>query len=233
MARLLVLVDERVKSGRLVGRYGLSLLIDVGQQILFDAGPSPEALEHNAGALGVDLSAIEAVIVSHEHSDHVGGLEAVGRHSPYARAYIPYGTWEGLGRLARRLGLDPVEVHEDVQVGPGVFVTRSFYGPPFEQFAVLMGRRGPVLISGCFHPRKEEVLRHVEERYGRPAMLVGGLHLSNAPDEAILRTARALAEEFGIKRVVPLHCSGERAARAMEGLGIEVVKLRAGDELEV
>ncbi|MFW5890362.1 MAG: MBL fold metallo-hydrolase, partial [Marinilabiliaceae bacterium] len=55
------------------GEHGLSFLIEAGgERILFDTGQS-DLLTRNARALGVDLAAIDAVVISHGHYDHTGG----------------------------------------------------------------------------------------------------------------------------------------------------------------
>jgi len=61
--------------------HGLSLQVtaSVGQErrtVLFDAGPHAATFLRNAGILGVDFGAIEAVVLSHGHWDHAGGLVA-------------------------------------------------------------------------------------------------------------------------------------------------------------
>jgi len=70
-------------SGRYTccAHHGLSLLITahVGgarRTVLFDTGPEAATFLRNAGILGVDFSAIEAVVLSHGHWDHGGGLVA-------------------------------------------------------------------------------------------------------------------------------------------------------------
>jgi 7,8-dihydropterin-6-yl-methyl-4-(beta-D-ribofuranosyl)aminobenzene 5'-phosphate synthase len=59
--------------------HGLSLVIRAiagGREhvVLFDAGPVDYAVEHNGRRLGIDFGAIEAVVLSHGHWDHGGGL---------------------------------------------------------------------------------------------------------------------------------------------------------------
>ncbi len=61
----------------LMGEHGFSALIERnGERILFDTGQGM-ALANNAHILGIDLSSIPTVILSHGHYDHTGGLPAV------------------------------------------------------------------------------------------------------------------------------------------------------------
>lgn len=59
--------------------HGLALIIRAfrGTQshtILFDAGPVEFAVEYNGTRLGVDFGSVDAVVLSHGHWDHAGGL---------------------------------------------------------------------------------------------------------------------------------------------------------------
>jgi len=61
--------------------HGLSLVITAhtgagARSVLFDAGPVDYAVARNGARLGVDFAAIEAVVLSHGHWDHAGGLLA-------------------------------------------------------------------------------------------------------------------------------------------------------------
>jgi 7,8-dihydropterin-6-yl-methyl-4-(beta-D-ribofuranosyl)aminobenzene 5'-phosphate synthase len=70
-------------SGEAICRahHGLSLLLtahvgDNRHTLLFDAGPAGSTLVQNAAILGIDWGAIDAVVLSHGHWDHGGGLLA-------------------------------------------------------------------------------------------------------------------------------------------------------------
>ncbi|HTO11951.1 MAG TPA: MBL fold metallo-hydrolase [Candidatus Binatia bacterium] len=72
-----------VLSGDAICRahHGLSLLLTahVGAErhtLLFDAGPEGDTLVRNAAILGVDFGEVEAIVLSHGHWDHGGGLLA-------------------------------------------------------------------------------------------------------------------------------------------------------------
>jgi len=66
----------------LLAEHGLSILVRLKvdgrwRSVLLDAGVSGTACVANARALGVDLSEVEAVVVSHGHADHTGGFLVV------------------------------------------------------------------------------------------------------------------------------------------------------------
>ena len=68
----------------MVAEHGFSVLVSVrrgGERstILFDTGLSPDAMVTNAGRLGVDFEDVQAVVLSHGHFDHAGGLEGMAR----------------------------------------------------------------------------------------------------------------------------------------------------------
>jgi 7,8-dihydropterin-6-yl-methyl-4-(beta-D-ribofuranosyl)aminobenzene 5'-phosphate synthase len=68
---------ENTASFGFLAEWGLSLLVEVdGSAVLMDTGMSTVAT-HNGHLLGVDFSALNAIVLSHAHVDHTGGLEAV------------------------------------------------------------------------------------------------------------------------------------------------------------
>ncbi len=72
--KITVLVENTAGKRELLAEHGLSFLIESGRsKILFDTGQGL-ALRHNAEQLEVDLKTITAVVLSHGHYDHTGGL---------------------------------------------------------------------------------------------------------------------------------------------------------------
>ncbi len=70
---IVLLVDNETPAG-LIAEHGFAAWIDTGDEcFLFDTGQGA-ALEHNARTLGVDLGTAAALILSHGHYDHTGGI---------------------------------------------------------------------------------------------------------------------------------------------------------------
>lgn len=77
------LSENTVPQGgkELIGEHGLSFYIEAGKhKILFDTGQGI-VLANNAGVMGIDLSRIDRVILSHGHYDHSGGLKRLMEHN--------------------------------------------------------------------------------------------------------------------------------------------------------
>ena len=82
--KVTVVIDNSVPPstrGPFVAEHGLSLLIESGdKRILFDTGQSG-AVVNNLSLLGVHPATLDAIVLSHGHYDHVGGLMAVLQHA--------------------------------------------------------------------------------------------------------------------------------------------------------
>jgi len=78
--KITVVVDNNVPPGAKApfrGEHGLAVLIETGtNRILFDAGPS-DVVVHNLGLLGIHPRELDAIVLSHGHYDHTGGLAAL------------------------------------------------------------------------------------------------------------------------------------------------------------
>jgi 7,8-dihydropterin-6-yl-methyl-4-(beta-D-ribofuranosyl)aminobenzene 5'-phosphate synthase len=73
----LTTLSENTANYGFLAEWGLSILVEVdGVRILVDTGLSFSAV-HNAQLMGIDLSKIDRIVLSHGHADHTGGLREV------------------------------------------------------------------------------------------------------------------------------------------------------------
>lgn len=88
-----VLVDNYSNSDELKREHGLSLWIKADEQrILFDTGQS-DILVENAQHLGIDFTTADALVLSHGHYDHTGGVVAVLDLNPENSVYCHPGVF--------------------------------------------------------------------------------------------------------------------------------------------
>lgn len=88
--RVTILYDAFSDSKEVTKDWGFSALIEhEGKRILFDTGNNAAAFEHNVKALGVDLSKLDFVVISHRHTDHTTGLKYLLSINPNVPVYAP------------------------------------------------------------------------------------------------------------------------------------------------
>ncbi|HAF71370.1 TPA: hypothetical protein DCL37_08560 [Candidatus Acetothermia bacterium] len=88
--RILMLYDNVARPPLREG-WGFSALVEVqDRKILFDAGADRLVLKHNVEKLGIDLSQLTDVFLSHPHCDHVGGLSYVLERARRVRIWAPW-----------------------------------------------------------------------------------------------------------------------------------------------
>lgn len=85
--RITVLAENTVRKRELVAEHGWALWLELGgKNILFDTGQGL-VISSNSEVLGIGLANTDAVILSHGHYDHTGGLVEVCRRSERLAVY--------------------------------------------------------------------------------------------------------------------------------------------------
>jgi 7,8-dihydropterin-6-yl-methyl-4-(beta-D-ribofuranosyl)aminobenzene 5'-phosphate synthase len=190
---VLPLVERLTRDGSgLAGEPGVSYLVRAGAtRVLFDSGLSGgkplSALAANAQQLGAALGDLDAVVISHLHADHVGGVAAMRRRTFAfaAEPLEPRGVPAYVPAPMRHARAEVIPAAGARVVAPGMAVLpplpRMLFWPGYiaEQALVVNVRGfGLVLITGCGHPPIERMLGDAEQVLDVPIRaVVGGLHL--------------------------------------------------------
>jgi 7,8-dihydropterin-6-yl-methyl-4-(beta-D-ribofuranosyl)aminobenzene 5'-phosphate synthase len=82
IAQRFPLQDDAFTRDQLRAEHGASFLVTVIDQgkrstILFDTGVTPDGALHNITVLSIDLSTVQAIVLSHGHIDHTRGLDGI------------------------------------------------------------------------------------------------------------------------------------------------------------
>ena len=143
--------------------------------VLFDTGFKEDTVLHNVLHLGVDLSGVEKVVLSHFHSDHTGGLLILREHFRPANEAALSQVYVAAGFFDQRATATGVEV------GPGDFARAQ----DFKNAAEALGIRFTVVTEPTEIAPKLWLtgpVPRVEEHYNGPAGLFINQDGASVPD---------------------------------------------------
>jgi 7,8-dihydropterin-6-yl-methyl-4-(beta-D-ribofuranosyl)aminobenzene 5'-phosphate synthase len=189
---VLPLVEFYSSDGRFATEPGVSYLVTVdGRKILFDVGRNvfqehPSPLLRNMGALGIAVSDLDAVFVSHNHLDHVGGVEQMRRCTfelsaapvdlSRVPAYVPAPMTHPSAQV--ELVAEPRKLAEGV-ASSGPLARALWLMGPIAEHSLLVNveGKGLVMIVGCGHPQLPRLIEQARRVTGVPLYgAIGGLH---------------------------------------------------------
>jgi 7,8-dihydropterin-6-yl-methyl-4-(beta-D-ribofuranosyl)aminobenzene 5'-phosphate synthase len=242
-------VGRARKIADLRAEHGLAHYVEVARgretaRIAFDFGLTAASMTHNFRELGLDAAAIDALALSHGHSDHFGGL--LGFLSSYRRVMRPGLRFYGhpnhyvarfmerdgdrvsLGRLDRgdvaRWDLDVVDVPGPLVLGEGVLLSGEMRQPePFEVIppSLRMEQDG-ALVQDTFIG-EQTLVAHVRDR--------GLVVVTSCSHRGIVGICRHATRVSGVPKIHAViggfHLSGldaeriDRVVEALRGFGVD------------
>jgi 7,8-dihydropterin-6-yl-methyl-4-(beta-D-ribofuranosyl)aminobenzene 5'-phosphate synthase len=212
--KVTIVYDNCLSKRGLKTGWGFSSLIETesAPPLLFDTGADGAILLYNMKQLGIDPGHIGAIVISHHHYDHTGGLSDVLEINKHAVIYVPASI------VARLPGRKVVQVSHPVQISETVFSTGELQG--IEQALAIKMSQGILVITGCSHPEVGEILDAVS-CYGKVYGLIGGLH-----------GFRDFGRLHGISLICPCHCTQYKSELSSLFPG-QYISCGAGLELEL
>jgi 7,8-dihydropterin-6-yl-methyl-4-(beta-D-ribofuranosyl)aminobenzene 5'-phosphate synthase len=230
-----ILYDNNEHDDRLETDWGFSCLVEgLEKTILFDTGGDSGLLLRNARALGIAPHDVDAVVISHVHGDHVGGLLGFLDENHEVTVYLPESFPDSIEAAAAESGARIVGVHEPVEICEWVLSTGELGDQIKEQSLIIETARGTVVITGCAHPGVVDIVARAKELTGGKVYLVlGGFHLVSVGEARIAGVVADL-QQLGVERVAPCHCSGD-VARSLfrNAYGEDFISAGVGSILEI
>jgi len=230
-----IVYDNNPYDKRLQTAWGFACLIEgLEKTILFDTGGSSSMLLSNMQKLGIDVQKVDAVVISHIHSDHCGGLAGFLQQNHKVTVYLPRSFPERMKKTVRESGAKLVEVHKPVKICRNAHSTGELGTSLKEQSLIIQTGKGLVLVTGCAHPGIVNVVKSAKKQLGDDVYLaLGGFHLCMAGAQQIEQIIKGMQHQ-GVKAVAPSHCSGDEARRLFErAYGKDFIRLGVGRKLEV
>jgi hypothetical protein len=150
--RLTVVFDNVGGRSGLTPAWGFACLVEAaGTALLFDTGADGAVLLANLQRLGQRADELDAVVPSHIHADHTGGLAAVLDARRGVAVWLPASFPDTFQRESSRRGARLHAVH----VGGPPFGPFASTGPLdhglTEQALIVDTARGLVVVTGCAH----------------------------------------------------------------------------------
>ena len=104
--KLITLVENTCGNTACIAEHGLSIYIETeNHKLLLDTGQSDAAVK-NASVLGIDLSEVDTVILSHGHYDHSGGILPFSKLNKTARIIMQSTAAQPHFNGERYIGID-------------------------------------------------------------------------------------------------------------------------------
>ncbi|MBS7608363.1 MAG: MBL fold metallo-hydrolase [Candidatus Bathyarchaeia archaeon] len=248
-----------------IAEHGLSLLVKVSRNgeshtVLFDTGISPNGAVLNAEGMGINLKDIEAIVLSHGHHDHCGGLpsfvKAVGKKNlpiivhedmfktrgvankdGSIRKYLAFPSENQIkpavfvktkhpSLLAGDMMLVTGEIPRQTDFEKGyvqqrVLINGVWHPDPWvwddRALVVNVNGKGLVVVSGCAHAGIINTVLYARQITGMSKIyaVIGGFHLSGKGFEGLISKTVKMLKQFNPEVIVPMHCTGWRAAFAI------------------
>jgi len=249
-AKVLCIFEEgSMVNTPLIGAEGLSILIEVDEErTLFDTGGKGRYLIHNLGHLDILPESIGRIVISHGHSDHIGGLDSflTERETPVT----VIANKESLSTMEKRRtvtapntskfsterteGWRPLSDHlfalELPAAEAGMFGRETVH----ETALVLMTRGGPVLITGCAHIGIINAIETVKRVTGKDVhAVVGGVHLVRKKNDELDGIAYYMVHDIKTPLLYLNHCATPKSKTQLRTkLGLKGVReFYVGNEL--
>jgi len=233
--QLSIIYDNHPYNESLKTDWGFSCFVmGLEKSILFDTGANGRILVSNMEKLGIRPEDIEAVVLSHAHRDHTGGLEHLLVLNPEIEVWLPGFFTPDFKDQARKRGAKVVEVTTSQRICEGASTSGVIEGWIKEQSLVLDMEKGLILVTGCAHPRIANIIAKVREIFEKDIfMALGGFHLAGFDEKYIKEIIRHFRNS-GIRKVGPAHCSGDEARKLFgEEYQNDFIEIGAGKKIQI
>lgn len=156
--RVIIVYDNNAMPGFKSG-WGFSCLIETEEKrrMLFDTGDNPKKLLFNLNKLKIKPKEIDALVISHEHWDHTGGMPGILKANPGIKVIMP-NAFSG-----------------PEQIEKNIYTTGPLLNSVMEQSLAVSSLKGNIVITGCAHPGIKRILQ-AASGFGRIYGIIGGFH---------------------------------------------------------
>jgi 7,8-dihydropterin-6-yl-methyl-4-(beta-D-ribofuranosyl)aminobenzene 5'-phosphate synthase len=201
--------------------------------LLFDTGSNGRRLLRNMADQGIDPMQIEHLFISHDHWDHIGGIDSVLELNPDVTVWAPYTLSRNHLRDLRTLAREVVVINRNEPRHLfGNLYSTGMLGGTVPEHSLIIASDNSIVLTGCGHYGIGRITDRAANVIHRPIhCAVGGFHLLDSNEMRIHDEIAALRQQ-GIKCVLPTHCTGEKAMELFaEAFGVNYLAGGVGSRM--
>jgi len=203
-----------------------------GDTVLFDTGAYAPILLHNIEAAGARPQDISAIVLSHLDIDHYGGLFKFLEVNHAVSVYVPDSTSSGFMSRITAYGASVTAVSRATTLSHGIISIGTVGDHMKEQALAVVTPKGSAVLIADAHPGVISMMQETHRSLpGGISIVLGGLHLEEAPDQEIASVICAF-RDMGVEQVALCHSTAARAKELFEQ-AYQDLCLPAGPGLEV
>jgi 7,8-dihydropterin-6-yl-methyl-4-(beta-D-ribofuranosyl)aminobenzene 5'-phosphate synthase len=231
-----ILFDKEAVSAAYCCGWGLSYLID--RRLLFDTGENYQNIAVNAKVMGIDLAAVEKIVISHNHWDHRAGLFKLLENNPSLKVFATddlrrefIGVLKNYNVLVNHL---PFQLEKNIFTS-GILTGRYKDRQMQEQALAVKTDKGVSIFCGCSHPGVLEFVKTVKKIFAVDNVfsLIGGFHFIEQENRLIRWIAQELKRE-NVSWIGPAHCTGFAAETILrEFYPDNFLEIKSGAVIEI
>jgi len=180
-------------------------------KLLFDTGSNGRVLLQNMKEASIDISQIEYLFITHDHWDHIGGLDSILELNDQLTIYAPSTLSKNHIRDLKTLTKEVIVIGKEPMHLFGELYSTGLLGEEDPEHSLIIADDMPTLLTGCGHYGISQITMVANAMISREVkQVIGGFHLLHESREAI-KLQIAQLKALGIEKVVPTHCTGDLA----------------------
>ncbi len=210
-----VVFDNYEHKQGLETSWGFACVIQgMEKTLLFDTGADGDILLRNMKKMGLDPQQIESLVISHDHWDHTGGLQAFLGQNDRVDLYLLDSFSQDLYTKERFPNLKAHRSFKSRKICEHVHTTGKMGDRIAEQSLIIDTSQGLIVITGCAHPGIVDIVKQAKTLFSKEIFLVlGGFHLRDKNETEIADIIQNF-QTLGVNYVGALHCTGDKAIKA-------------------
>jgi len=151
--KITLLIENNSNKKGILTEHGISFFIEYdGKKIIFDTGQSAKFIK-NSKLLGIDISQLDSIFISHGHYDHAGGLKALlENNDKNSTIHIGKGFFANKGKCVdnkftylgvpfqkdelKKIGADFSIAEKDIEISPGIYLITAIENKKDSYFCI-------------------------------------------------------------------------------------------------